>query len=91
MKYLLVLRFLHEDSKVPYFKLGPKALVIEGKTRTTTAILFSKESRIAEPFLKLLKVKQCFQIIVTYATRWASTHLTHSPLYVHRSVEQLSP
>ena len=49
-------RFLHEDSPVPFFKLGPKAVIQAGRVRTTTAILFSSDSTIAKPFLHLLKV-----------------------------------
>ena len=49
-------RFLHENSDRSYFKLGAGGVVTEGKCRTTTAILFSNESDIAEPFLQLIKV-----------------------------------
>ena len=49
-------RFLHEESGLPYFKLGPGAVVMEGRCRTTNAILFSSATDIAEPFLELLKV-----------------------------------
>ena len=48
---------MHEESDKPYFKLGPKGVVLEGRVRTTTAILFSSCSSISEPFLQLIKVR----------------------------------
>ena len=53
---IFLLRFLHEDSPIPSFKLGKGAVVVEGKARPTTAIVFSSREVIAEPFLTLLKV-----------------------------------
>ena len=50
-------RFLHEESLVPFFKLGAGGKVVEGKARMTTAICFSSQSSIAPPFLELLEVK----------------------------------
>ena len=47
---------MHDESDTDYFKLGSKGLVTEGRVRTTTAILFSSETDIAEPFLTILMV-----------------------------------
>ena len=41
---------------MPYFKLGSKEKLLEGRCRLTTAIAFSSTSVIAPPFLKLLEV-----------------------------------
>ena len=54
-------RFLHEESLVPYFKINSKdGKVVEGKTRTTNAIIFSKSSPISWPFVKIIKVRNYF-------------------------------
>ena len=52
-------RFLKDDSLVPYFVLesrGGNADVVEGSARTTSAIVFSKSTPISWPFLEIIKV-----------------------------------
>ena len=51
-----MLRFLHEESDRPYFKLGKDAKVTEGKARTKSALLFCSTGPIGDQFVELLKV-----------------------------------
>ena len=56
INWYYVLRFLHEESDRPYFKLGKDAKVTEGKARTTSALLFCSSGPIGDQFVELLKV-----------------------------------